>query len=310
MIVAARDDRLGGFPKWVLLGEDERLMRVPDELRDSVAFVCVESPQGPSPIGTAFFIGVPIEGHDRDAVFTVTARHVLAKAMEQGHDTVSLRMNAERDQPKSLVFAESKIDRWLMHPDGTDVAILLWGPNRIGEGRVVDFSVFPFINENIAAGETFQQHGVGIGDDVFMVGLFGRHIGSTRNEPIIRVGTIAALPQDKIRTPGFGAIDVHLIEARSIGGLSGSPVYVHPGARGGTRFLFFGLVHGHWNIDAAGIEALNGTDADDGERINTGIALVIPAADVQKMVLEHPAIVDELRKLKEILDGREAAEED
>ena len=98
-------------------------MRVPDELRDSVAFVCVDSPRGLAPIGTAFFIGVPIEGHpDTNAVLTVTAPHVLAKALEQGYGTVSLRMNAKPGQPTPMVLTETKIDEWLMHPDGTEVA--------------------------------------------------------------------------------------------------------------------------------------------------------------------------------------------
>jgi len=37
-------------------------VRVPDDVRDSVVFVCVEDSHGVRPIGTAFFMGVPVPG--------------------------------------------------------------------------------------------------------------------------------------------------------------------------------------------------------------------------------------------------------
>jgi hypothetical protein len=52
----------------------------------------------------------------------------------------------------------------------------------------------------------------------------GRH----QNVPIVRVGNFASYPAEQIQT-GFGRMDAFLIEARSIGGLSGSPVFVHIG---------------------------------------------------------------------------------
>jgi hypothetical protein len=50
------------------------------------------------------------------------------------------------------------------------------------------------------------------------VGLFSEHQGAERNIPIVRVGNIAAMPEEPVLTTSWGAIDAYLIEARSIGG--------------------------------------------------------------------------------------------
>jgi hypothetical protein len=78
-----------------------------------------------------------------------------------------------------------------------------------------------------------------------------------------------------------GQIDAYLIEARSIGGLSGSPVFYHshgspvsayrPAAPDrfspikDQSFYLMGIVNGHYN-----------QNRDDIEKVNTGIAFVTP----------------------------------
>lgn len=128
-----------------------------------------------------------------------------------------------------------------------------------------------------------------------MVGLFRNHLGRDRNEPIVRVGNIAAIPADPIRTRLFGDMRAILIEARSIGGLSGSPVFVHLGfvrwrdgkvmfSQAAQPFLFLGLMHGHWEVlEAAGVAPLE----DAPEKINTGIAIVVPAEQIRDSRLPH-----------------------
>lgn len=91
-------------------------------------------------------------------------------------------------------------------------------------------------------------------------------------------------------------MDVYLVESQSIGGLSGSPVFIdvrtaqttRPPRSGYTpradeasspvRFRLLGLIHGHFGFDhiADGI-------ADDGKEkihINMGIAMVVPAEKI------------------------------
>jgi len=106
-----------------------------------------------------------------------------------------------------------------------------------------------------------EREGIGLGDDVFVVGLFSRRAGQARNIPIIRVGNIVAMPEEPIKT-ATGLQDAYLIELLSIGGLSGSPVFTYLGgirrdspvdreitvtARAGAIHLL-GLVHGHWDL--------------------------------------------------------------
>ena len=48
--------------------------------------------------------------------------------------------------------------------------------------------------------EILSQFSIGIGDEVFVTGLFRGHTGRQRNVPIVRVGNIAAMPEEKVRT--------------------------------------------------------------------------------------------------------------
>ena len=107
-----------------------------------------------------------------------------------------------------------------------------------------------------------------------------------KNIPITRIGNIAAMPDEPVSTK-LGPMDAYLVESRSIGGLSGSPVFVNTGGspRRGTlvgtlpKFYLLGLMHGHFDTDQTEQDSI----ADDGiERspINMGIAVVVPAKEI------------------------------
>lgn len=75
----------------------------------------------------------------------------------------------------------------------------------------------------LADEDSIQAHGVGIGDEILMVGLFTKRHGFRRNIPIVRAGIIAAMPEEPIEDEDTGNLyDAYLAEIRSIGGLSGS----------------------------------------------------------------------------------------
>jgi hypothetical protein len=91
---------------------------------------------------------------------------------------------------------------------------------------------------------------------------------------------------------------LYLAEGCSIGGLSGSPVFVsHTIRLGGTatehgehqyisglgRPHFLGLMHGHWDLPI-------GAEVDQAEAVNMGISIVIPAKKILE-VLYHPELV-------------------
>jgi hypothetical protein len=257
-----------------------------------------ETGSGWRPIGTGFFVSVPTGRQSDDQVFAyaVTARHVIDGARGAGHDTVYLRVNGVGGGVK---YAPVPIQEWKFRsqdetPD--DVAITGHVPNQAeAEYKMVDLPM-------IADAEVLGQHDVGVGDEVFLPGLFVNHVGTDRNLPIIRLGNVAATPSEPVST-GLGPLDAYLVEARSIGGLSGSPVFVNIGLlriprdtmllsslpEGATRapdFLLLGLMHGHFqvkNIDS-GLHVLTE------EKINMGIAIVVPAARIIDAV-NHPDLV-------------------
>jgi hypothetical protein len=103
-------------------------------------------------------------------------------------------------------------------------------------------------------------------------------------------------------------MEVYLAEGRSIGGLSGSPVFVRPTTRivglgneqgpqsvfGVGGFHFLGLMRGHWDLPL-------GVDVGHAEAVNMGISIVVPAKKILE-TLYHPELValrnqqDERRK--------------
>jgi hypothetical protein len=90
-------------------------------------------------------------------------------------------------------------------------------------------------------------------------------------------------------------MEAYLIEARSIGGLSGSPVFVNlgvvretpdrpPFTLGRVAVYLLGLVHGHWDVESGLIGEAN---------VNMGIAIVTPIQKAAEMIEDD---VDAFRK--------------
>ena len=274
------DYRLGGIPQYKLVKEDDSLMQIPDEIRKCVVFVCYKTREGMQLAGTAFFVGMPLEATQLQVVYLITAKHVIDGISKRSIDQrVYLRMNLKQGQAN---FVETPIENWIFHSQesNVDVAVLSWAPPQ----DVFDYRIIPY---NMAATEEIiQKEEIGVGDDVFLTGLFANHFGSQRNLPIIRVGNIASMPEEKVHTEELGDIDAYLVEARSIGGLSGSPVFVFIGnmrkvgtaiqmGRSGPLFYWLGLMHGHFDLSKLETDNLV-EDTLTNLKINMGIAIVIP----------------------------------
>jgi hypothetical protein len=248
-------------------------------------------------MGTAFWLALPIPGYpDRIVTAFLTAQHVITDCQDSDDGKVLVRVNTHHSGTK---FVETSIGDWVQPERSIDVAILPNTDVLVGD-RDLEFGAWRA--SNVATNEVMRSEGIGIGDEVFMVGLFHRHTGRDRNEPIIRVGNIAAFPSEPILGAN-GPMQAILVEARSIGGLSGSPVFVHMGFarwrdgemyKSGTAAPFFllGLVHGHWNI---GEDRIDSVTSERGEPLNTGIAVVVPAEQIARHVL---SIVEEAVQMK------------
>jgi hypothetical protein len=247
-------------------------------LRECVGFLYYEATDGTKGAsGTAFWLGVPsVVPKGGVHTYLVTAAHVLDDIESEGAtDRVYLRMNTPGGD---AAFGESGLRDWHRHPDPTvDVAVL---PARWGAGSV---AAHWWLASDAVTPETIARHEIGAGDDVFMMGLFSEHYGEQKNIPIVRVGNIAAMPEEPVAT-SLGQIEAYLVEARSTGGLSGSPVFVHFGwsrflhgqlktAKGDNPFLLLGLVHGHYDERPDGLK-----------RVNMGIGIVVPATRILEVI--------------------------
>ena len=149
-------------------------MQIPEEIRKCVAFAGVRTDNGLQLGGTIFFVSVPVEGLEPGAgyIYAVTAKHVIDRARSVSVDgQLMVRVNT-KDGP--AVNLESYISDWKMHPDedSVDVAVLQVDlPLSIFDIRYVPMAM-AVTDQNI------EQEVIGVGDDVFLTGLFVNHYGN------------------------------------------------------------------------------------------------------------------------------------
>jgi len=265
-------------------------MLVPDEVRKCVAFIGADAGTGRHFVGTCAFLSVGAE--DWHFTYAVTAAHVIEGIRHApGSDgKVYLRMNQKAAGARWVV---TTVEQWLTHPTDTSVDVAVFPmPFTFEDWDHMSFGMVGAITQ-----ETAKTQGIGPGDEVFLTGLFVNHSGSDRNIPIVRLGAIAAMPEEPVRTQR-GPIDAYLIEARSIGGLSGSPVFVNLGlvrsiegtvklASKSAPFYLLGLMHGHWRVET--VTDLVVADGLREEIVNMGIGIVIPAYKINE-VLDQPIL--------------------
>jgi hypothetical protein len=274
-------------------------MRVPDEVRQCVAFIGVDSTKFG---GTGFFVNIPsLSIPNAFYSYFVTAKHVADNTIDR--DFV-VRMN-KIDGPAVPVLSQKGTTRWWLHPtDNTDVAVMPLRP----DSSVIEWKGIP--ESMFVTDQVIRDNSLGTGDEVFITGLFTQVTGSTRNIPIVRAGHMAMMPGERVPTK-LGPMEAYLIEARSIGGVSGSPVFVRetivlpmtkpgqivkpenaPYLSGSGRFWLLGLMHGHWDVAPS---AINDDAFDANGKVNMGIAIVMPATKILE-TLYHPELVDMRKK--------------
>jgi hypothetical protein len=142
--------------------------------------------------------------------------------------------------------------------------------------------------KNSIRGQTRQsqqkkQPVIAIGDETYTVGLYSLVPGRNDNVPVVRVGNIAMMPGEPIYCLDDVERELYLIEMRSIGGLSGSPVFAFSPMT--NTYWLVGMIHGHHTL-----KEMETT-------LHTGMALVTPIKKLLE-ILEQLEIV-ELRQLEE-----------
>ena len=172
------------------------------------------------------------------------------------------------------------------------------------------------------------------GNDVSIIGLFAPHYGRSKSLPVARSGSIARMPSEPVEFmhPGgfYSKAHAYLVEFRSWGGQSGSPVLVHrelfhliqvplsslPAHDGESKsemvwvqsprteaFGLLGLVSGHFNI-----EQLAQTTGDIfgsiTTAINSGIAIVTPAEAVRELLWRDDVVEDRQQAHDDAIQAR------
>jgi hypothetical protein len=174
----------------------------------------------------------------------------------------------------------------------------------LGEALTLDNYEYAYIPaEMFATDEIIQKNQIGIGDNLVIPGLFTQRQGTQRNLPIVRTGVIASMPDEPLQDPDTGLkYEGYLAEVRSIGGLSGSPVFVvlDPGRliKGSQRFhhqtFLLGLIRGHWDYR----KKTASIDFEDNEleAVNMGMAIVTPIQELVA-ILNSEELAKERRRL-------------
>lgn len=271
-------------------------VRVNDDARKSVVFFGVPTPEGIEYGGTGFMLcdfeeGILIP-------YIVTARHV-AEELDKFRDTGFYIRANRKDGGNPLVEIESA--EWAYHPDPTvDLAVA----NLSLSGKIFDIIYYPLRDKFFGNEDRVAKYGtpnnVICGDPVSIIGLFRLHAGKQRNIPIVHTGHVAALPDPNERIPIKGSrgnsfeAEAYLVEAQTLDGLSGSPVFTkehlvltalgshhgeHAGAYGALVLL--GLYVGSWEGHPGEILASDKGLRSDKIRVPVGMGIVVP---VQKII--------------------------
>jgi hypothetical protein len=294
----------------VELGSDPTV-RVPKVVTKSVGFVAEvmhedSAGAGLEYLATGFFVCVPFSrpelAHKRLGYF-VTAAHVAKHLSDK---PICLVVNKRGGGLTGIATLEKG---WFGHPTdrSADVVVLPVILNPDADMTCVAVKDF------VVKGD-FASNRVGVGDELFVTGLFTAVPGISRLMPIVRHGNIAMLPEEQIQTE-MGYADVYLAEARSIGGLSGSPVFVRtdsaadPNSGSGIKLL--GLMQGHWDIRET--ELNKPKIINDRKRgVNLGIGVVVPATKILEainspMQVEGRMAIEE-KLINELVPGSDIAD--
>jgi hypothetical protein len=272
-------------------------MRISDRVLKSTVFLGKKEGARFSPAATAFLVSHKAGKGDAVFLYLVTCMHAVVGKV------VAPRFNTMTGGCK--VLPSIPAGDWYFHPDATrfiDVAVAQIG-----------FSLDPFDVahirlEDFCSTEILTDRDVGIGDELFFPSLFAYHAGTGRNLPVMRAATLAGMPIEPVETKS-GPMQAYLIEGRSISGHSGSPVFINflaprsyyadrtvglPHPMQSQAYRLLGLIHGFIRADDVGIYITDQPPKQESLWVNTGISLVIPAAQISETILQ-----DDLEAVRE-----------
>jgi hypothetical protein len=192
------------------------LPRIADKYLHCVVYLypsAVAADDGADAGGSGFLVGVPTEGLRQNfwMLYAVTNKHVIKSSPV-------LRMNTV-DGKKTVLPTTRK--NWVVHPAGDDIAACAISL----DPKEYKFHHVP--RSDFLSKEIVGTYRIGPGDETFMIGRFINHEGKQLNLPTVRFGNIGQMPWEPIKQRDGFEQESFLVETRSIGGYSGSPIFVH-----------------------------------------------------------------------------------
>jgi hypothetical protein len=267
----------------------------------------IEADRGENTGGSGFLYEIPFDesaSQGKGHLYAVSNTHVVSKAPV-------IRLNSSG--PKGHKIVRKRASEWFPHPDKhTDISVCpLADDLRADDQEVYKYrSIGP---AHLVTKERIIEFNIGIADDAFLVGRFVNHDGRLKNQPSVRLGAIAQMPIEEIKTE-TGMQEAFLVEVKSIAGYSGSPVFALISDRRSSSykrtiesmrgdpqamllvqaqevtewFMFLGVDCGHI-IDCQSVYNAEGTESGHFIKSNTGMAVVIVPWKLTEL-LESPIL--------------------
>jgi hypothetical protein len=309
--------RLGSPILGKLSPSDGVTVRLSEDARKCVVFFGVSSPEGEDGIayaGTGALVAV-IEPDGWGFAYLVTNRHIAEALSRDTHFFI----RANRKDGSAVPLHIDRVE-WV-YPDD----------------RSVDLAVVPFALEVKDFDQSYfslthvmlnfeKPRAIMPGDPINIVGLFRLHIGAKRNIPIVHSGHLAALadPHEKVpvRNPITKELiesEVYLVEAQTLDGLSGSPVWLHetidvvekvdymgahPKMYGSAMLM--GIYQGSWDGEPGTILA-NDRNLKGNRRVPIGMGIVVPGYKLTELIMNHPKLMADREARKRAQKEQSAA---
>jgi len=269
--------------------------------------------------GTGFIVSLQRREDEPPIFYLITADHVRHGLVDDRN--FAIRINDS--EGKAQIIRSPSAFKWWRHPTdkSVDAAVYPW------TNCDYPFAAFP-VSRFVTGTETVFKRdsdpGIGIGDEIFITGLFWKRAGQDRITPIVRHGHIAMMATERIPTKNYGPAYLHLVEAFTTAGLSGSPVFVNetvyfeyrgsrPRAYPENQAIFpvgmavgpthiLGLVHGMMPTET--MVELADAEIDPKQKWHSGISMVVPSIQILEIINQPKLIEYEPKVEQAVKDGK------
>jgi hypothetical protein len=182
-------------------------MLVPDFVRQCVLFLGTRDTKTSRfiPKATAFVVSI----HEPGIGFRyiVTAKHNVENFTKFGW-TMHIRSNLWNGGVREDDWSAA---RWYFHPGpaSIDVAVATITFDPAEEYRTIVLGTDAPNKGMVATTDVMEADNIGLGDEVFIVGLFKSRHGQKRNVPIVRIGNLAMMKGEPVSAAYCGDIEAH-----------------------------------------------------------------------------------------------------